>query len=1149
MHGVVLRLRPDPALEGAPGLPGILRERPGDRPDAQTLEPVVKIMGGRIELERWGLLGEDVTLRLDCRHLEAESDHGIWRLTAEFGGQRVESMILDLVLDPKEGTFESHMRVEGLSWSPEDLDLLARRYRRRLPPLEMSGVADVELDAEGRLGNLRDADHLGKVVIRGLGGRFGNLHTGDRAGMPFTLEDGTCTARVENGRLLIPDLDAVFVSPAGKKGKFGLELALDLLDPTGDVDFTLKGEGVRATTDDLRLLLQQEVVNSIVDPFRPAGTLDFRVHVLQREGHPEKVWADLEMRDGTFNYAGRLDELTGKRFGFHYPLERCSGRIHVETNIPSPRGLTEVSIVENLRGFKPIRSPRPGGPRDVTVIASGKVVGYRAYNNPRREDVDLRIGVEDLPIDSRLAAAFASTPGGVPYSEFDLKGWADTVDIRIEREGFGDNEPRSSYVVRLKDCEAAYKNFPVPLHNLHGTVVSTDERPDEEGVRWREIRIEKLEGDIHDGGKLVVEDGSIRQSDRGKETRKIRAKATDVLLGEAVHRALEQAPGVGEGVLELWTMLRPTGKVDATISMLSHDQVRVDIELAGKASLRGYRDIDCPVTDLRGRITHSTNHVDLTDIEGDFGGSKLHLEGYVDEDGVFDLKSNLKALTLDEPVLKLVRSLSPETGPVLDALQLGPDSMVDVVIHTRRRAPGRDIEVDGYIDSARLRTVLRGVPVEIRGGPVRMNAEEIVIESLWLEAEGAQVHILGASLPRGEGRHGHVVLDGTNLHPIRHLKPFLSDAFEQVLGDNVRVDLKSFRVEFNRHDRTIICSGAVDLRLKEVREDKPDVLQPTGALGFSPLTLRLPDSPDEPLRFSGVIEYRGLNMNMPLDLRDMSGQLMVADGELSDEFSFRGAIFKGAVTVLDRRIEEISTNITYEPNYLSLENIDARFYVGKFNGGIHIHLADPGAFKVNVKATGVDLGKMLEEDMPHDEEVTGLLDAAIGLESRSGELRHMTGQGSIQVREGQLFRLPTLRTILAVLGRVAPLGFEATSFKNAEVRFDIDGETFRVHRLHLSTKMNDIYCRGTVSLYGDLDLDVKPQVTKMIDLPRLINIPVLSSLRNLWHRTVYEIRMEGTIDSPTLSLRALPFLKREHTPFIQSAHAGHVLRMRPSILD
>jgi len=67
-------------------------------------------------------------------------------------------------------------------------------------------------------------------------------------------------------------------------------------------------------------------------------------------------------------------------------------------------------------------------------------------------------------------------------------------------------------------------------------------------------------------------------------------------------------------------------------------------------------------------------------------------------------------------------------------------------------------------------------------------------------------------------------------------------------------------------------------------------------------------------------------------------------------------------------------------------------------------------------------------------------------------------------------------------------------------------------------------------------------------VPRLLDSPVLGVLRNLWHRAVYEFRLQGTISSPDLRIRALPFLQRSPRRLPQSAHAGSVRRIRPRVL-
>ena len=159
----------------------------------------------------------------------------------------------------------------------------------------------------------------------------------------------------------------------------------------------------------------------------------------------------------------------------------------------------------------------------------------------------------------------------------------------------------------------------------------------------------------------------------------------------------------------------------------------------------------------------------------------------------------------------------------------------------------------------------------------------------------------------------------------------------------------------------------------------------------------------------------------------------------------------------------------------------------------------------------------------------------------------MRGRAEVRVSDGQLLKVPGLRMVLGVLGRVVPFG-DSPRFKQAEIDMAINGEVFDVERLRLSTAVNDIYGYGTCSIYGDLDLLIFPQVTRMLDLPRIFDVPFLSAIGNMWFKNVNEIRLEGTLDSPALRRRALPMFKGKPKSFTQSPHANYPRQVRPRVL-
>lgn len=1152
VEGLVVRLRPE--REEVPGLPGILRGR--DRPLSRTSRlPTVRVRpgrgGSRVVLERTGILDDDVPCSLSLDYAEAEADGPRYRVNARFHGDRVESLRVDASLDPDEGRCDVRAELLGLEWKRRDFARLHPSLLRKLPPVEVGGRA-VRVDASlsvgpGPGGGTAISDLRCLAELQDLRGSFGDLHTGERVGLPYRVVNGTATVSYADGRLAVPDLVGTYVSPDGHEGPAGASVAVDFGRVGTEVDFTLRGRGLFATKEDLYHILEPEVVESVVKPFEPAGVFDFDVTVSRRPGLPEKVWVNLRMSDGQFNYAGQLDELTGRRFGFHYPLTRCSGLLEVETNVPTPRGLVQLTSIRDLKGSNAISRPVPGGPTHVAVEAKGSVVAYRMPDGSEPEDVRVEILVRDLPIDAKLATAFASTPRGMPYRAFDLSGWAETVRIHVEQRGFLEDEPRATYEVRLKDCSMAYERFPLHLRDITGIVTSRDLPRDASGRAGRLLVFRDLEGRAVDGGR-VRGSGRVQQSETGAEEMELEIEARDLELGPDLASALERSPVAGSALVGLWRTMRPTGRVHGRVKVLSDRDARIEVDLGGTSGFEGYDGIDCPLTELEGTVSYDGDGLVLREVGGYLAGARFFLDGDVENDGGLDLTGTVDGLVLRQPVQDLVRRLVPEGNAGLAWVTDGDASSVDVAVHARRSSARDRLELDARLTHLDVATAIAGIPVRVTGGPLLLRDDALVAKDLWLAGGGASVVVREASVPREPDRYGWAVLDARDLHPRGHVAPLLGEAFARTLGEDVRADLTGFRVEFNRGDGTMILSGAIDLRRVEVREGPVEILEPTGALGLSPLTVRLPRKDGEALRFSGVVEFRGVNMNTGVSAQDLAGELRIAEGSLEKGLAFRGAVFGGSLTIFDRYADELSLNVEYRPDYLRLGNIDGRFYEGTLRGSVEVHLAEPGGFHVQLRASGIRLEEMLKEDLPRDSPYSGTIDAALDIRSASDEVQHMEGQGQIRLREGQLFRVPGMRSIIATLNRVTPLQTNSR-FRTAEVDFTVGGETFDVRRLHFSTATNDVYCNGRVSVYGDLDLVVKPQVTRMLDLPRWINIPVLSTLLNLWHKTAYEIRLEGTIRSPNLRLRALPFLRGDpEQPFTQSAHAGRAGRMRPGIL-
>ncbi len=1145
LRGLTLRLRP--ADGGGSGLPGVFKP-PGEQRSRRTVArpPLIRVMpgagGSRIEFVQVPYLKSGETVGLSIERFDGRPDGPLYTANARLSGPRTKRLDLGLRFDPRTNDLSIQARAASLAWTREDFNRLDPGVRRLLPPIEAGGVADVRLDAAFVLAPFKALRVEADIAVHDLHGAFGNIHTGEAQDLPFGLRAGQGEVHYRDGELWVRGFRGEYVSPRGEIGHWAVDFEADFTRVEPHIDFEIRGRDMTLSTDDMRNLLDPAVIEPVVNQFRPRGRMDFVFRMSQRPAFPTKHWLDVRLRDVDAIYAGHLDELTGQRYGFLYPLEHCRGQIIIENGIPTPRGPAERVHFPDLRGSNRIARPVAGGPDHVQVRVHGDILAYEQLADRPSEDFRLAIEIDDLPIDSKLARAFSAAPRGMPYAGFQLQGWAKTVRITVEQDALTDPEPRAAYDITLENCSMAYERFPLPIRGIYGRIVSTPVAAGADGLERRELELD-LTGVSADGGRIRGI-GTIDQAGERAQF-KIDLQSPDLKAGPALRRALAEAPGVSAAITQLWDRLDPVGQVGVNVELRTDREPRVDLKFDGGCDLRGFHDRSLPITRLLGGIEYRGGIVTISDLRGEANAAPFRVSGTVREDGSFLLAGRIDQLYLQQPIRDLLREVVPDAARAIGALKLETRSALDVELRIERRGAESPIRTNARLARLDLVSRMKGLEISVRGGPIEVTPEAVLAKNLVLADGSAEVYVHEADLPRGARRRGWIELDARDLDSRRHLTRLFGEQAARVFGDNLRVDLTDFEIELHRGARNAVLRGRVDLRRHELQDNAPTALEPTGTLVLTPLTVRLPAKSDGQLRYHGIVKFSDLNLRLPVPVHDMSGELRIADGTFGP-FTCNGAVFDAKVTAYERFFDKLKLNLTIDPEFVRLNNIDGALYEGRLRGDIDVHQRDPDGFRLRLSATAVQLAAMFEKDLPRDNRMTGLIDAELEIESRTGSPGDLKGQGRLLIRDAQLFKIPGIRSILAVLTPATPL--RGPRFRRAEADFRIEGETIHVDRYHLSTKINDVKGKGTVSIYGDLDLVVEPQVTRLIDVTRMLDIPLLSVLRNLWHRAVYEIRVEGTLKSPDLRLRALPFLKRSRRRLTQSAHAGTVRRIRPRIL-
>jgi hypothetical protein len=735
VYGLTLTLRRDPKKDGLPGLPGILRQPSEESGGPAPPAPLIRIHPGQhgswLVLEDDGppnqtlryprLLVKEKPIRLNCTRAEIRPDEEGRHLLASFKGGRLSEGTIAVDQLYGQNRLLVDVSLEGLRLEREDFANLSPSLREALPPLVARGRADITSHAEFQIdpGELRKMDVDAKVYD--LSGSFGNLFTGEEHEYPFQFRRGEATIKVIDTELKMHDFRAEFVSPAGDVGTLSAEATLDWeLGPSLPyLDVRIAGREMRGGEFDLRRILQTEVVDTVVDPFRVSGLFDFDLRIGKLPGMAEKVTMDIAYSDGAATFAGHLDPATRRRFGFDYPLERGHGRARFESNLRNSHGLYDEFHMIDLRGYRPIPDAPEAGPQEVEVAVHGLLVFYGVPENEPVTHAEVHIRVADLPIDDNLDQAFRKSGLAIPYHGLNMQGWVRDVAVDVVMNGWVDDRPYATYTIDLADCSVEYTPFPLPVHGIAGRIVKYDRYPGEGDAEVLELC--GLHG-VAAGGGNIWSNGVIKYPPLKAEEWDIRVSTDDLPIGAAVRRAIRDSAVGDSHVVEIWDKLRPHGTVGALIKIGAQD-AEVAIKLRGNAHIGGYGDIDCGITHLNGDLTVKGANVAIEHVKARVGRASLWIEGVLTGQGGIDISSSVDDLHFEPEVQALIGQLVPGTGTTLSMLRLDAESTAGLALRVHREDANSDAEFDVTATQLNLHPRVAEIPVSVKGGPVHIQGE------------------------------------------------------------------------------------------------------------------------------------------------------------------------------------------------------------------------------------------------------------------------------------------------------------------------------------------------------------------------------------------------------------------------------------------
>lgn len=186
-----------------------------------------------------------------------------------------------------------------------------------------------------------------------------------------------------------------------------------------------------------------------------------------------------------------------------------------------------------------------------------------------------------------------------------------------------------------------------------------------------------------------------------------------------------------------------------------------------------------------------------------------------------------------------------------------------------------------------------------------------------------------------------------------------------------------------------------------------------------------------------------------------------------------------------------------------------------------------GRFYIQSTVADGDIQQAAADFASSVEDVRGRGFVAMRMGGDYADLHSYKGDGTVQLRDAQIYELPKMLTLLKMLnvGRA-----DRTAFDSSNVNFSINGSDIDFERIELVGDAISLIGNGRMNLEQDIALNFYSIVGR-----NKIRIPVLNELYHAGSQRIMWISVDGTVNDPKMSRQVLPQLNDSIRQLFQPA--------------
>lgn len=339
-----------------------------------------------------------------------------------------------------------------------------------------------------------------------------------------------------------------------------------------------------------------------------------------------------------------------------------------------------------------------------------------------------------------------------------------------------------------------------------------------------------------------------------------------------------------------------------------------------------------------------------------------------------------------------------------------------------------------------------------------------------------------------------------------------------------------------------------------------------GNSNFQPYTPTSPASPiylasDPTMAWDLNFAMNNAKMLVGLPIENVFGEVSLTGTYDGQRAQCKGEVNLDSLTIYDAQItnvqgpiwmdnDRVAAGVLADPadaaaavnNTSPLTNTQQtkRSLTGEIYGGVAKFDAEMandkrGQFYIQSTVADADIRQAAADFAAGVEDVAGRGFIAMRMGGDYADLHSYKGDGTVQLRDAKLYKLPKVLTLLKTVnvGRT-----DRTAFDSSNVNFSISGSDIDFERIELVGDAISLIGNGRMNLEQDISLNFYSIVGR-----NKIRIPVLNELYHAGSQRILWISVDGTVDNPKMSRQVLPQLNDSIRQLF------HPAQPRPPIFD